>query len=162
MRRFESSRPSQAFRGSENFLFLMRKARQTRASIITQSLQRLTFALFRPRILESLQSNRENSRFLETRTGDPRINTLRGRGGSRSQRPSVAADTRYRPKQRLRTDKVSKRYLISTSDAREPDPYREFESLSVRQHVIEVGEKTRALGLFVVLLQLVADAKYHD
>jgi hypothetical protein len=48
---------SQAFLFSENFLFLMRKARQMRAFLIDDSLQRLAFELFGPRIPESLQPN---------------------------------------------------------------------------------------------------------
>jgi len=48
MRRFESSRPSQAFLFLENFLSLMRKARQMRAFLIADSLQRLVFKLFAP------------------------------------------------------------------------------------------------------------------
>src|SRR5882672_4915731 len=46
--RFESSRPSQAFLFLENFLSLMRKARQMRAFLIADSLQRLVFKLFAP------------------------------------------------------------------------------------------------------------------
>src|SRR5882724_6084066 len=48
IRRFESSRPSQAFLFLENFLSLMRKARQMRAFLIADSLQRLVFELFAP------------------------------------------------------------------------------------------------------------------
>jgi hypothetical protein len=57
MRRFESSRPSQAFRVSENFLLWMRKARKTRAFLIANSLWRLMFELLGPRIPKSLQPN---------------------------------------------------------------------------------------------------------
>jgi hypothetical protein len=48
---------SQAFLLSENFLSLMRKARQMRAFLIANSLQRAVFALFEPRILKSLRPN---------------------------------------------------------------------------------------------------------
>jgi hypothetical protein len=48
---------SQAFLFSENFLSLMRKARQMRAFLIADSLQRLVFKLFAPRTPESLQPN---------------------------------------------------------------------------------------------------------
>jgi len=41
----------------ENFLSLMRKARQMRAFFIADSLQRLVFKLFAPRTPESLQPN---------------------------------------------------------------------------------------------------------
>jgi hypothetical protein len=54
---FDSCRPSHAFLFSENFLSLMRKARQTRAFLIADSLQRLMFELSWPEIPESLQPN---------------------------------------------------------------------------------------------------------
>jgi hypothetical protein len=57
MCKFESSQVSQAFLFSENFLSLMRKARQMRAFFIADSLQRLVFKLFAPRTAESLQPN---------------------------------------------------------------------------------------------------------
>ena len=82
MRRFESSRPSQAVRVSENFLLWMRKARQTRAFLVANSLWRPTFELFGSRIPKVSSRIQENSRFLETRPRDPRINPLRGRSGS--------------------------------------------------------------------------------
>jgi hypothetical protein len=55
--RFESSRLSQTFLFSEKFLSLMRKARQMRAFLIVDSLQRPVFELFGPRTPESLQAN---------------------------------------------------------------------------------------------------------
>ena len=56
MCRFESSEVSQAAPFSENFVFLMRKARQMGAFLIARSLQRLNHRTFASRIPESLQS----------------------------------------------------------------------------------------------------------
>src|ERR1700722_3604710 len=57
MCKFESSQVSQAVRVSENFVFWMRKARQTRAFLIASTLWRPTFELFGPKNPKSLQPN---------------------------------------------------------------------------------------------------------
>jgi hypothetical protein len=72
MRRFESSRPSLALLFSENFLSLMRKARQMRAFLIADSIRRLAFELFGREFPKVSGLNSEYSRFLEIRPGDPR------------------------------------------------------------------------------------------
>jgi hypothetical protein len=67
MRRFESSRTSHAFRVLENYLLWMRKARQTWAFLIANSLWRPMFELFGPNIPQSLPPNPGKLPF----SGDP-------------------------------------------------------------------------------------------
>jgi hypothetical protein len=57
MCKFESSQVSEAFSFSKNILFLIRKARQMRAFLVADSLQRHVFELFGPKTPESLQPN---------------------------------------------------------------------------------------------------------
>jgi len=55
MRRFVSSRPSQAVRVSGNFLLWIRSARETRAFLIANSLWRPMFEFFGPKIPKNLR-----------------------------------------------------------------------------------------------------------
>jgi hypothetical protein len=87
MRRFESSRSSQAVLFLENFLSSMRKTRQMRAFLIANSLWRPTFELLGrefPKVSSRIQ---ENSRFSGSRFDASDLDAL----GRKQTKPPVEA-----------------------------------------------------------------------
>ena len=100
IRRFESSRPSQAVHDSENFLLRRQKCPANCGLFKTPTISGVAdHRTFCGDIPQSLYAKKKNYRFLETRFGDRRIKPLRsglavGMREFESSKPDVAVERR--------------------------------------------------------------------